>query len=123
MSPDGALYIAEMYRGIIQHKTYLTPYLAGQATKKGLESLLSCGRIYKIVPYEINLSTPDFNVDIDSHLSYENSSNEWLRETAHNFIVDKRLAALSVPLHNLLESHNNLIDKINALWLLEGLNE
>src|SRR5687768_3667922 len=25
--PDGALYVLDMYRGIIQHKTYLTPYL------------------------------------------------------------------------------------------------
>src|SRR5690606_24007935 len=25
--PDGALYVVDMYRGIIQHSTYLTPYL------------------------------------------------------------------------------------------------
>ena len=27
--PDGALYIADMYRGLIQHGAYVTPYLTG----------------------------------------------------------------------------------------------
>ena len=34
--PDGALYITDMYRGIIQHKTYLTPFLKKQIGERGL---------------------------------------------------------------------------------------
>ena len=121
--PDGAMYVLDMYRGIIQHKTYLTPYLAGEAIARGLETPLNCGRIYKVTYDRISLSTPVFKEDNDSLLSYLNSSNQWLRETARNFIFDKQLTGLTPKLHQMLKTDNNLIGKINALWVLEGLNE
>ncbi|HET7115448.1 MAG TPA: c-type cytochrome [Hanamia sp.] len=123
VGPDGALYVIDMYHGIIQHKTYLTPYLAGQAMDRGLETPLNCGRIYRVTREGATLSTPVFKEDNDSLLSYLNSSNSWLRETAHNFIFDKQLTSLSPALHKMLETDNNLIGKINAMWVLEGLNE
>ncbi|HEY5371026.1 MAG TPA: c-type cytochrome [Hanamia sp.] len=123
VGPDGALYVIDMYRGIIQHKTYLTPYLAGEAMARGLETPLNCGRIYRVTREGANLITPVFNDNNDSLLSYLNSSNQWLRETAHNFIFDKQLATLSPALHKMLKSDNNEIGKINALWVLEGLHK
>ena len=123
VGPDGALYVLDMYRGIIQHKTYLTPYLAGEAMARGLETPLNCGRIYLVKKEGSNLSTPVFNENNDSLLSYLNSSNQWLRETAHNYIFDKQLTNLSPALHQMLKSDNNLIGKINAMWALEGLGE
>ncbi len=123
VGPEGALYVIDMYRGIIQHKTYLTPYLAGEAVARGLETPLNCGRIYRVTREGTTLSTPVFNENSDSLLSYLNSSNQWLRETAHNFIFDKQLTNLSPALHKMLKTDNNLIGKINAMWVLEGLNE
>jgi mono/diheme cytochrome c family protein/glucose/arabinose dehydrogenase len=123
VGPDGALYVLDMYRGIIQHKTYLTPYLAGEAIARGLETQLNCGRIYRVMRKGAALSAPVFNEENDSLLSYLNSSNQWLRETAHNFIFDKQLTNLSPALHQMLKADNNLIGKINAMWALEGLGE
>ena len=123
LGPDGALYVVDMYRGIIQHKTYLTPYLAGEAMKRGLEQPLNCGRIYKVVQDGNTPSAPVFNKDKDSLLSYLNSSNSWLRLTAHNYIVDKQIRELGVRLHRMLSSDTVLTGKINALWVLEGLHE
>lgn len=124
VGPDGALYVIDMYHGIIQHKTYLTPYLAGEAMDRGLETPLHCGRIYRVTKEGTTLSTPVFNGDNnDSLLSYLNSSNQWLRETAHNFIFDKQLTKLSPALHKMLKTDNNVIGKINAMWVLEGLHE
>src|SRR5207253_5140024 len=48
--PDGALYVVDMYRGVIQHKIYLTTYLRNQALSRGLEAPVNLGRIYRIVP-------------------------------------------------------------------------
>jgi len=124
VGPDGALYLIDMYHGIIQHKTYLTPYLAGEAMDRGLETPLHCGRIYRVTKKGTTLTTPVFNGDNnDSLLSYLNSSNQWLRETAHNFIFDKQLTSLSPALHKMLKTDNNVIGKINAMWVLEGLHE
>jgi mono/diheme cytochrome c family protein/glucose/arabinose dehydrogenase len=123
VGPDGTMYIVDMYRGIIQHKTYLTPYLAGEAMKRGLEQPLNCGRIYKIVPEGKELLAPVFKRNSDSLLSYLNSSNSWLRQTAHNYIVDEQLNSLTPSLQNMLRSDSTLTGRISALWVLEGLNE
>jgi len=50
IGPDGFLYIADMYRGLIQHKTYLTPYLRAQVEHRRLETPLECGRIWRVRP-------------------------------------------------------------------------
>ncbi|RNI33502.1 dehydrogenase [Hanamia caeni] len=121
VGPDGALYVLDMYRGIIQHKTYLTPYLASEAIARGLETPLNCGRIYKVTKKGTSLTTPSFNENNDSLLSYLNSSNQWLRETAHNYIFDKQLKNLASSLRKMLKTDTNLIGKINAMWALEGL--
>lgn len=123
VGPDGALYVLDMYRGIIQHKTYLTPYLAGEAIARGLETPLNCGRIYKVTKKGTSLTTPSFNENNDSLLSYLSSSNQWLRETAHNYIFDKQLKSLAPSLREMLKTGTNPVGKINAMWALEGLGE
>ena len=35
--PDGALYLCDMYRGIIQHRIYMTTFLRRQVEERGLE--------------------------------------------------------------------------------------
>src|SRR5690606_26058007 len=48
--PDGALYIADMYRGLIQHKAYVTPYLREQTINRDLVMPINRGRIWRVVP-------------------------------------------------------------------------
>ncbi len=48
--PDGALYVADMYRGLVQHGEYVTPYLREQTLKRKLDAPVHCGRIWKLVP-------------------------------------------------------------------------
>ena len=42
--PSGGLYIVDMYRGLVQHRIYLTSYLRGQAKSRGLEKDIDKGR-------------------------------------------------------------------------------
>ena len=45
--PDGALYVADMYRGIIEGHIFLTTFLRGQIVDRGLQQPFSgMGRIY-----------------------------------------------------------------------------
>lgn len=48
--PDGALYLVEMHRGIIQHSGFLTHYLIANIAARKLAPPLDCGRIWRIVP-------------------------------------------------------------------------
>ncbi len=42
-APDGTLYIVDMYRGIIQHKGYITEYLRDQIVSRKLEQPIGLG--------------------------------------------------------------------------------
>ena len=46
--PDGALYIADMYRGLIEHWKYMTPYLKEQTIDRKLDMPHHLGRIWKV---------------------------------------------------------------------------
>ena len=50
--PDGDLYILDMYRGVIQHKLFITNYLKDQMKARNLETPLNMGRIYRIAPQD-----------------------------------------------------------------------
>ena len=48
--PDGALYIADMYRGIIQHGPYMSPYLREVTLKRKLDKHINLGRVWRVIP-------------------------------------------------------------------------
>ena len=50
VGPDGALYVVDMYHGIIQHRVYLTSYLRSQSEDRGLQNVTNYGRIWRVVP-------------------------------------------------------------------------
>ena len=48
--PDGALYVVDLYHGILQHKTYISAYLHDQIKKRDLDQNNGHrGRIWRIV--------------------------------------------------------------------------
>src|SRR5439155_7832655 len=46
-APDGTLYVVDMYRGIIQHRAYITGYLEQKIRERGMEQPIGLGRIYR----------------------------------------------------------------------------
>jgi mono/diheme cytochrome c family protein len=47
-SPDGSLFIADMYRGINQHKQYMTSHLRRETLARGLDQGINLGRIWRV---------------------------------------------------------------------------
>lgn len=47
--PDGALYVVDMYRGILQHKNFVTTFLRRQIEARELAAPLDRGRIWRVV--------------------------------------------------------------------------
>jgi mono/diheme cytochrome c family protein len=47
---DGAIYVADMYRGVIQHRNFMTSFLRQQVEARGLELPVDAGRIWRLVP-------------------------------------------------------------------------
>ncbi|MFZ4575349.1 MAG: DUF7133 domain-containing protein [Phycisphaerales bacterium] len=120
--PDGALYVADMYRGVIQHKTYLSTYLRAQVIERGLELPLDFGRIYRISADGARpaprLMPGSMNTDqLVATLAHPDG---WWRDTAQRLIVERRAVA-SAPAIRALLSHPAAPVRLQALWTLEGL--
>ncbi|MFT5033816.1 MAG: mono/diheme cytochrome c family protein [Bacteroidia bacterium] len=123
VGPDGALYLIDMYRGIIQHKDFLTDELREQILERGLDKPLGQGRIWRIVHTEQSrltfpklaaAETPDLLVAL-SH------QTPWVRETAQRLLIARAGATRAIA-EFLLESQNELAS-IHALWALAGRRE
>ena len=48
-APDGTLYIADLYRGIIEHRISITEYLRDQILERRLDRGTGYGRIYRVM--------------------------------------------------------------------------
>lgn len=119
--PEGALYVVDMYRGIIQHKTYLTDYLKGEIRKRELTRPLNCGRIYRVVRTGDNPLIQPLHTSPDNLLAALHSNNGWRRDMAQQQIVDRQLTALAPALKQMLgDTTGNAW--MHALWALEGLH-
>ncbi len=122
--PDGAMYIVDMHRGIIQHKAYISQYLAEQLGNKKLDTLQNAGRILKVVSKTSKLnSIPDLSKatakDLVALLSHPNG---WLRDRSQQLLIQKNDKTIVKDLIALTKVDNNFSTAIHALYVLDGLN-
>ncbi|MCE7068492.1 c-type cytochrome [Dyadobacter sp. CY326] len=120
--PDGAMYILDMYRGIIQHKTYLTPYLKDQIGKRDLTQPLSSGRIYKVVPKNAKTKPVTISSNAADLVKLLGHPNGWVRDRAQQKLIDGKYNQTVPALREAVKQTANPLLAIHALWTLEGLN-
>jgi mono/diheme cytochrome c family protein/glucose/arabinose dehydrogenase len=122
--PDGALYVVDMYRGIIEYIHVLTTYHRRQILERGLDRPLGLGRIYRVVPEGAGrLAAPRLSkltaaelVDLLAH------PNGWRRDTAQRLLVERGDRSVVPALESLVRTSRNTLARLHALWTLEGLN-
>ena len=123
--PDGAVYICDLYRGIIEHVIFMMPYLRNQILSRGLDKPVGGGRIYRIVHEGKPLGAkPSMSNDtpgeLVAHLSHPNG---WWRDTAQRLLVEQRAMDATSVLRQLAAGGDNRLGRIHALWTLEGLGQ
>ena len=121
--PEGALYVIDLYRGIIQHRISLTTYLREQIVKRGLDKPLALGRVWRIAPEgaavvpakKLSAMTP---AELVAELA---SGNSWRRETAQRLLVEAAQDdAIDAALVALAKDSTSPMGRVHALWTLEG---
>ena len=122
--PDGALYLVDMYRGVIQHRQFVTTYLRQQVEERGLEEPVALGRIYRVVhesrePGEWPRMSWESSEEVAEHLAHPNG---WWRDTAQRVLVDRGDESVIPYLREMARDHDNKLTRIHALWTLEGLD-
>ncbi|MGB5482559.1 MAG: c-type cytochrome [Eudoraea sp.] len=120
--PDGALYVVDMYKGIIQHGPYMTDYLREVTLNRKLDKPINMGRIWRITSKK---NTTEKAEDLSKLEPVElvkllKHPNGWTRDMAQHLLVESSDLTIVPELENMLASENPL-GQLHALWTLEGL--
>lgn len=121
--PDGALYIADMYHGIIQHRFFLTSYLRRQAEDRGIEKVIDHGRIWRVTG-EGKKAEPVLKFSTLSSAALVRqleNPNGARRDTAQRLLVERNDASVVDALKSLAATSANPVFRLHALWTLEGM--
>ncbi|TAE32590.1 MAG: dehydrogenase [Cytophagales bacterium] len=123
--PDGALYVVDMYRGIIQHAAYMTPYLKEQTLARKLVEPVNRGRIWRIVPTNnpAPKSTKLASASPDALLAALSGTNGWHRDMAQRLLVERGSVDVVPKLAQIALTGANPYGRAQALWTLDGLNQ
>ncbi len=119
--PDGALYVIDFYRGIIQHKTYLTGYLKNEINLRKLHQPLSYGRIYKIIPKNKKPVSTVLPADPQALAGLLQHPNGWIRDKAQQMLIDGKFLQVVPALRQALQQTGKQLQVIHSLWTMEGL--
>lgn len=124
VGPDGALYVVDFYRGVIQDHVFISEELRAQAKERGLERPLGMGRIWRISRQDggdreaaLAATAPP-----DTLLQWLGHPNGWQRDTAQRLLIADRSRAVRERLAQIAASGPPLA-AVHALWTLRGRGE
>jgi mono/diheme cytochrome c family protein len=143
-APDGTLYVADMYHGIIQELQWSGPgsYLRAKIEQYQLDKIAQYGRIWRlrydgrstVDKTDTNIGQPSIAAvkprftpphmysetpaQLVAHLS---DANGWWRDMAQRLIVLSQDKSVVPALVQLARGSDNPLARIHALWTLEGL--
>jgi putative heme-binding domain-containing protein len=118
-APDGALYLMDMYRELIETVLALPPEVLTQLNPlEGADR----GRIYRIAPAGYKQPTrPTLRelptVELVTLLEHPNG---WHRDTASRLLYERQDQSAVAPLRQLAKSSTSPQGRLHALWALAG---
>ncbi len=125
--PDGGLYVVDLYRGILQHRIFLTSFLRKQIEERGLDQGTGLGRIYRIVPENAPAVRAPMDLAKASNATLVeqlNAAGGWWRDTAQRLLVERRDPSVAPALRALAaDPKANPLGRLHALWTLDGIGQ
>lgn len=126
LGPDGALYLIDMQRDVIEHPDYIPEKVKAKLNLRAGEDR---GRIYRITPKNRKVGEEQrernafAKMDANNLAAQLSSGNQWTRTTAQRLIVELRQADVRKGLASILEndSPDRTVARVHALWTLHGL--
>jgi len=122
--PDGALYLVDFHRGVLEHKLSLTSYLRRQIKARGLEQPRDLGRIYRISYGTANPIRPTLE-DLSSAQLVEklDSPNGWIQDTSQRLLIERANPNVITSLKAQTLQASNPITQIHSAWTLDGMDQ
>jgi putative membrane-bound dehydrogenase-like protein len=119
--PDGALWVADMYRQVLEHPNWLPP---GWEQRNDVRAGHDRGRIYRVypagkaprpIPRLDRLGTPGLVAALDS-------PNGWQRDMAQQLLVERRDQAAIPLLERQARTSRRALCRLHSLCTLDGLS-
>ena len=123
--PDGAFYVVDMYRAVIEHPQFMPDELKNRPDLRYGDDR---GRLYRLVPKDapayrdrpqpklLDKATPEELV-----AAYENP-NGWHRSTAARLLLEQLPASAVAPLQKMVTEGTRPEARAQALWTLKALD-
>ncbi len=118
VGPDGALYIVDMYRAVIEHPEWIPDELE---VKMDLDAGKDKGRIYRITQKGRSLLTWQRPEDAEAMVNLLTHPNQWQRMTAHRLIAENRDMGLRDRLIQEFDRSKDSRTRIHILYSLREL--
>lgn len=116
--PDGALYLADMYRLWVEHPKFLPPEIAAKLDWRAGEDR---GRIYRIVPSRSKSRQFSRSTTIPGNVDLLEDPNGWRQFAGQRLLVQSHETTEESRIRQLL-SHSSPTTRLHALWTLDGLD-
>ncbi len=122
--PDGALYLCDMYRKVIDHPQYLPEHIRGTLDYEAGKTM---GRIYRVAESsKLKAQSSKLNLAKASRrelVGALNAENGWVRDTAFRLLTERADKAAVPPLKSTLSDSKaqSPAARVAAMWLLENL--
>ena len=125
IGPDGALYVVDYYREIIEHPEWMSEAAVNSGK---LYNGRDKGRIYRISATEAPAPT------WGNHLNLNDSTDEqlvtklangniWWRSNAQRILLDRKHEQAIPALIKMAQNTQTPLGRLHALWTLEGMHK
>jgi putative membrane-bound dehydrogenase-like protein len=125
VGPDGALYIVDYYRQIIEHPEWM----GDEVIKSGeLYNDIDKGRIYRITPTDAPPAQWIKGLDLGKATNEQlveklADKNIWWRMNAQRLLIDRNDKTAVPALNKMTANSGSAVGRLHALWTLEALHE
>lgn len=125
IGPDGALYVVDYYRQIIEHPEWM----GEEVIKSGqLYNGHDKGRIYRITLE--NAKAPEWTKGLklgdassEELVRQLSNANIWWRLNAQRLLIDRKDISVTASLLKAAQNTTSPLGRLHALWTLEGLKQ
>ncbi|MGB7347742.1 MAG: PVC-type heme-binding CxxCH protein [Pirellulaceae bacterium] len=117
--PDGALYLADMYRLWVEHPKFLPPEIAAKLDWRAGDEM---GRIYRVIPKKSRIRSFESPQDSNETVALLADPNGWRQFLGQRLLVESQQHDSEDALRGLL-NHKNDTTRLHALWTLSGLSK
>ncbi len=119
IGPDGALYVVDMYRAVIEHPQFMPSELQ---QRPDLRLGDDRGRIYRVMRAgeKPKRETPKMSTASSGELvDLLRHDNAWWRETAARLLLERQDPSATKPLESLAREAPESTARVHALWALD----